>query len=92
LNFKKQRRRFLLIGRDKGFVRPELHIPSAARILNAMILDAMRASVSRQSGLVPPGAPAHPRAGQPESASNNLLLLAMTVIEIFTKGALAKKA
>jgi AcrR family transcriptional regulator len=53
--------------------------------------DAMRASVSRR-GLVPPGAPAHPRAGQPESASNNLLLLAMTVIEIFTKGALAKKA
>jgi AcrR family transcriptional regulator len=91
VEFQKATERFLLIGRDKGFVRPELHIPSAARILNAMILDAMRASVSRQSGLVPPGAPAHPRAGQPESASNNLLLLAMTVIEIFTKGALAKQ-
>jgi hypothetical protein len=74
VEFQKATERFLLIGRDKGFVRPELHIPSAARILNAMILDAMRASV------------------QKESASNNLLLLAMTVIEIFTKGALAKKA
>lgn len=66
--------RFLNIGRDKGFVRPELHIPSTARILNAMILDAMRASTN------------------PESASNNLLLLAMTLIEIFTKGALVKTA
>lgn len=74
VEFQKATERFLLIGRDKGFVRPELHIPSAARILNAMVLDAMRASV------------------QKESASNNLLLLAMTVIEIFTKGALAKKA
>lgn len=62
--------RFLNIGRDKGFVRPELHIPSTARILNALILDTMRASAAA------------------ESASNNLLLLAMTLIEVFTKGAL----
>lgn len=66
--------RFLQIGRDKGFVRPELHIPSTARILNAMIFDAMRAAASSAS----------------ESSSNNLLLLAMTVMEIFTKGALVK--
>jgi len=62
--------RFLDIGRDKGFLRGELHIPSTARLLNAMILDAMRASV------------------EPATASNNLLLLAMTLIEVFTKGAL----
>jgi hypothetical protein len=37
-------------------------------------------------------APPRIRAREPESASNNLLLLAMTVIEIFTKGALAKQA
>lgn len=62
--------RFLGIGLNKGFIRAELHIPSAARILNAMILHAMRA------------------ATQAESASNNLILLATTLIEIFTKGAL----
>jgi AcrR family transcriptional regulator len=70
VEFQNATERFLVIGREKNFLRPELHIPSAARILNAMILDAMRAST------------------QKESASNNLLLIAMTVIEIFTKGAL----
>lgn len=64
--------RFLNIGREKGFIRPDLHVPSMARILNAMILDAMRASVS------------------PESPSNNLLLLAMTLIEVFRNGALVR--
>lgn len=84
--------RFLNIGREKGFVRPELHIPSTARILNAMIFDAMRAaaasaeSVARTDGIAPAGGPAHSHA----TASNNLLLLAMTVMEIFTKGALAR--
>lgn len=70
VEFQLSTERFLGIGLEKGFIRPELHIPSAARILNAMILDAMRA------------------ATQSESASNNLLLLATTLIEIFTKGAL----
>lgn len=64
--------RFLTIGRDKGFIRSELHVPSAARILNAMIYDTMRAVT------------------ESASASNNLLLLATTLIEVFTKGALAK--
>lgn len=73
IEFQKATERFLNIGRDKGFIRSELHIPSAARILNAMILDAMRAST------------------EPESPANNLLLIAMTVIEIFTKGALTSK-
>ncbi len=76
--------RFLQIGRDKGFVRPELHVPSTARILNAMIFDAMRAAAS--SSAESAGAPAHPGA----TASNNLLLLAMTVMEVFTKGALVR--
>lgn len=62
--------RFLTIGRDKGFIRPELHIPSTARLLNAMIYDIMRAGI------------------QPESASTNLLLLATSLIEFFTKGAM----
>lgn len=70
VEFQLSTERFLGIGLEKGFIRPELHIPSAARILNAMILDAMRA------------------ATQSESASNNLLLLATTLIEILTKGAL----
>ncbi len=65
--------RFLTIGRDKGFIRPELHVPSTARILNAMIYDIMRAGT------------------EVESVSNNLLLLATTLIEVFTKGALAPK-
>ena len=79
--------RFLQIGRDKGFVRPELHVPSTARILNAMIFDAMRAaaSSSAESG-ASSGGPAHPAT----TASNNLLLLAMTVLEVFTKGALVR--
>ena len=72
IEFQKATERFLLIGLEKGFIRPGLHIPSAARILNAMILDAVRAST------------------EPESPANNLLLIAMTVIEIFTKGALAQ--
>jgi AcrR family transcriptional regulator len=72
--FQSSTERFLDIGRDKGFIRPELHIPSAARILNAMILDAVRAATTA------------------ESASNNLLLLAMTLFEIFTRGALTKPA
>lgn len=62
--------RFLTIGRDKGFIRAELHIPSTARILNAMIYDTMRAGT------------------EAESASTNLLLLATTLIEVFTKGAM----
>lgn len=73
IEFQRSTERFLGIGLEKGFIRNELHIPSAARILNAMILDAMRA------------------ATQAESASNNLLLLATTLIEIFTKGALVTK-
>ena len=65
--------RFLTIGRDKGFIRPELHIPSTARLLNAMIYDTMRA------------------ATEAESASTNLLLLATTLIEMFTRGAMPAK-
>jgi AcrR family transcriptional regulator len=64
--------RFLTIGRDKGFIRAELHVPSTARLLNAMIYDTMRA------------------ATEAESASSNLLLLATTLIEVFTQGALAR--
>lgn len=74
IEFQLATERFLQIGRDKGFIRSELHIPSTARILNAMIFDAMRAAASSAA----------------ESSSNNLLLLAMTVMEIFTKGALVK--
>jgi AcrR family transcriptional regulator len=72
LEFDKTSERFLTIGRDKGFVRPEIHIPSAARLLNAMIYDTMRA------------------ATETESASSNLLLLATTLIDVFTKGAMPK--
>jgi len=62
--------RFIAIGIDKGFVRPELHVPSAARLLNAMIFETMRSATAASD------------------ASSNLLLLAMTLIDLFTKGAL----
>ena len=62
--------RFLTIGREKGFIRPELHVPSTARLMNAMVYDIMRAGT------------------QADSASTNLLLLATTLIEFFTKGAM----
>lgn len=60
--------RFLTIGREKGFIRAELHVPSTARLMNAMIYDIMRA------------------ATETESPSNNLLLLATTLIDLFTHG------
>ena len=41
--------RFLTIGREKGFVRPELHIPSTARLMNAMVFDTMRAGTEPES-------------------------------------------
>jgi len=65
--------RFLTIGRDKGFIRSELHIPSTARLLNAMVYDVMRAGT------------------EPDSASSNILLLATSLIEMFTKGAMPKQ-
>jgi AcrR family transcriptional regulator len=82
--------RFLDVGRQKGFIRPELHIPSAARILNAMILDAVRASVSYQNVRVPAENHTQGSTSRPESESNNLLLLAMTLMQIFTRGALTE--
>jgi len=72
VEFQEATERFLNIGREKGFLRGELHVPSTARLLNAMIFDAMRASV------------------EPAVASNNLLLLAMTLIEVFTRGTLTR--
>ena len=72
VEFQEATERFLNIGREKGFLRGELHVPSTARLLNAMIFDAMRASV------------------EPAVASNNLLLLAMTLIEVVPRGTLPR--